>query len=488
MSSFKKNVKIMLLITLSIKILGFIYKILLARYLNLEVLNTIALLNPIINLSLVLSSMSIPIVVNRNVSKNLTSEHYYNRGFISSAIKITFISTSLIILIVLLFTNFIANTLYHNENLILPIIIMLPLLYFSNFSGIIKSYLEAHNDFKNPVISNLLEQILKFIFAIFVIFILKERPTIVIVCYLSLTLTLCEITSFSYLILKTKKVTKLKLVKTKLKDDTKIIRPSLYLTLFSLILTLDAFIEPIIYYSFTRHVLVSLEDSNYFYTIIHSFALPFLQIGSFLTYVSVKLLFPKLARNTFDNAKTIYYIKYSFYVLLFMELIMLNLSIFHSSSMLTLLYHTDCASSIVKILSPFSFLVFLSPILTTVLEAQKCEKKLLLHGFLACILSLFILAITALIQKISLYSLLIAYISKELIYYSLNFIYLKKKIKLKISFKYAFILLLSISIPFLFHFTINIPNEWIQIVVETFIIIVIHSFVFRSFRTQYKVR
>ena len=50
---------------------------------------------------------------------------------------------------------------------------MMPVLYFSNLSAIMKGYLEAHNNFTRPIFSNLIEQIIKLISIIIIILFIK---------------------------------------------------------------------------------------------------------------------------------------------------------------------------------------------------------------------------------------------------------------------------------------------------------------------------
>ena len=95
MSNFKNNLKVLIIVTILIKIIGFSYKILQARFLPFGVLEAISAINPILSLSLVLSQMSIPIMLTALISKNISQKSYYNRRLISKAIRINIISTLL---------------------------------------------------------------------------------------------------------------------------------------------------------------------------------------------------------------------------------------------------------------------------------------------------------------------------------------------------------------------------------------------------------
>lgn len=471
MDSFKKNVKFMIFTTFLIKLFGLGYKILFARFFNLEILRTISLLSPIISLSLVLSSMSIPTIVNKRVSNNLSNKTYYNRKFISTAVRITFISSTIIALIFIILSYFIANYIYKNKLLIIPIIITSPLLYFSNFSGIMKSYLEAHNNFKHPVISNLIEQLVKIGWLFLVIIFFKQLSNKYLIILISLSLLLCEISSNIYLLFKVKKMTSLKLVKTNLKDTKEILKPSFYLTLFSLVLTISSFLEPIIYYTFSNHVLINLNETSLIYTSLHSFVLPIIQIASFLTYVLVKILFPKMSRT--KNSKEIsYYLKLSFYILLFLNIILFNLSIFESDTLINLIYHKNIGGDILKMLAPITLLTFISPILTMILQSQGYEKILLKNIIISVILSLLSLIILSLIQYTTLYSIIYSLIIKEFIYMLLNLIIFLKYYRLNIKFRNILSIILIFILSFIIYSFINNLNPLLRIV-----LIIIYSII-----------
>ena len=473
MNNFKKNVRNILIITISIKFLGFFYKIILARSFNINVLSSLNLLAPIINLSLVLSSMSIPIVVNRTVSESIELKNTNIRNYISSAVKLTLISSSIIFLFFFSFSYVISRYIYQDLNMMLPLIIMLPLIFFSNLSGIMKSYLESHDKYTQSVFSNLLEQMIKFSLMILIIYLVRNKTVLLITSLSSLVLLICEMSSFTYLLLNVKKITKLRLVRTEKKDLTNILKPSILLTLFSLALTLSSFIEPIIYFSLSSHINTDQNLTKLVYTSLHSFIFPFIQIGSFLIYIIVKIYFSKIARE--QNVKTINkYLHQAIYLLMFVELIMLNLSKNHSSYLFNLLYGKNTGSYILSSISIINFIIFSSPIFTMTLEAKKCENILLTSCVISCILGLITLTILALIPSVSIYSIVIGIIVQELSFFIINFILSIKKGYFKISYIELFLIVLNLLISSYVSTLIKSNFEILDILLETSIILLIY--------------
>lgn len=251
MNTFKNNLKTLIIVTIIIKILGFIYKICQARFLSFDVMTTLSMINPILSFGLILSQMSIPIVLTSKISKNISNKTYYNRPIITASIIINIISTTLVIIIMFSLSIILEKYFYSNINLHLPLLILLPSLYFSNLSSVIKSYLESHEEFRTSILGNLIESIIKLLGVLIIVFILRESNIIKITMLISLFLTIGEVSSFFFLILKVKKMTSLKLRFEHNSNSLELLKPGLSITIFSLIFSLYHFLEPIIYYFVT---------------------------------------------------------------------------------------------------------------------------------------------------------------------------------------------------------------------------------------------
>ena len=185
------NVEVILIFGTIIKVFGLIYKILLTRILTIEGMRIMSLIFPTLSLVLCLSSLSISTVVNQNVAAKLNN----SRTILKSAFNITFVSSS-IICIILLLSFPIYKIIYDNSFIYYPLLICIPLVYLSNTSGILKGYLEANNKFKTTYYSNFFEQIAKFIFTFSMLLIFKKQSVEfkIFMCFLAMMLS--EVVSF----------------------------------------------------------------------------------------------------------------------------------------------------------------------------------------------------------------------------------------------------------------------------------------------------
>lgn len=462
MNTFKNNLKTLIIVTIIIKILGFIYKICQARFLSFEVMTTLSMLNPILSFGLILSQLSIPIVLTSKISKNITNRSYYNRPIITKAILINIISTSIVITIMFILSIILERYFYQNINLHLPLLILLPSLFFSNLSSIIKSYLESHDEFKSSIIGNLIESIIKLLGVLIIVFIMRQSNVDIITMLISLFLTVGEISSFIFLIFKVKKMTSLKLKLEKNNNfKEELLKPGLSITIFSLIFSLYHFLEPIIYYYFTNKINISKDNTYFIYTSIHSYCLPLFQVSGFMSYIIIKIMMPKISKESnIENINK--YMNTIFKKLLFFEGLIFIIIFNYSDFILNLAYKRNDMTYIMKILSIITYFTFISPIITMKFQSQMKTSNILKNAIITTITSIIILIITALIKNVSLYSIFISGAVSDILYLILNLIDYKKYFnKLFINYKDISYFILTI----IFVLIMSLTNIYFNLII-----------------------
>ena len=167
-----------------------------------------SLILPTLSLSLCLSTLSLPTVVNQNIANNTFNQTTKTRTILKSALRITLVSSSLIS-IILLFSFPLYKYIYQNEFIYYPLLICIPLIYVSNSTGLLRGYLEANNKFNETYLANLFEQIAKISLTFILLFIYKNESvqTKILITFTSMTLS--EFASFFYLAVKIKKRNKI---------------------------------------------------------------------------------------------------------------------------------------------------------------------------------------------------------------------------------------------------------------------------------------
>ena len=131
---------------------------------------------PSVGLFLSLSSFSIQIVTNQMIALNQKNKSLRISTILLSAIRITIITTSIASIILLLILPIYKN-LFNSTFIYFPLLLTIPILYFSNLSGVFKGYLEGTSQFIHPYISNIIESSIKLLAVTILLLIFKNTST-----------------------------------------------------------------------------------------------------------------------------------------------------------------------------------------------------------------------------------------------------------------------------------------------------------------------
>ena len=126
---------------------------------------------PSLGLCLAISSLSIQSVCNQNIASNIIKKNTRVSIIMLSCLKITLLSSSLVSIFIL-FSFPIYKYIYNDSFIYYPLLLCIPLLFFSNTSGVMKGYLEANNEFNIYYLSNVIESIVKMALTITLLIIL----------------------------------------------------------------------------------------------------------------------------------------------------------------------------------------------------------------------------------------------------------------------------------------------------------------------------
>ena len=143
-TSIAKNLSILLIFGLIVKILGLFNKIILSRVLLIEGLAYYTKLIPVASLFMVLASFSLGPVITQIVSKNISKKPYSNRDLMEKGFKTATITASSVSLIHLILNYVICTYLLQMTILIKPFLLFIPLYYLQSYSAILKGYFHGH--------------------------------------------------------------------------------------------------------------------------------------------------------------------------------------------------------------------------------------------------------------------------------------------------------------------------------------------------------
>jgi len=161
-SKFVKATFILLIGGIVTKILGMIIRIVITRLLGTEGMGIYMLIMPTFTLLIGIAQLGLPVAISKLVAEDKSN----NKNLIFSTIPIITIVNTIIIIIVLLSSKFIANNLLHEPRSYYALICVSLVLPFISISSIIRGYFFGRQKMFPHVLSNIVEDITRLIILI----------------------------------------------------------------------------------------------------------------------------------------------------------------------------------------------------------------------------------------------------------------------------------------------------------------------------------
>ncbi|MDE6655648.1 MAG: polysaccharide biosynthesis C-terminal domain-containing protein, partial [Anaeroplasmataceae bacterium] len=134
--------------------------------------------------------------------------------------------------------------------------------------------------------------------------------------------------------------------------------------------------EPLIFYYAMGLNGATIYESTLYYTQVCSYAVPLLLFAQFGVYSITKYTFPKITK--YQGKKELHTIlSKAFFLSMIFAAANLVLSLFYAKETLNLMYKDSSAYPIVEKLAIFYLFSYFNPILISILQSYKKEKKLL---------------------------------------------------------------------------------------------------------------
>lgn len=411
------------------KLINMIIRIGISRTIGTTGMGIYMLVVPAFSLFISLSQMGLPVAISKLVSEKRSN----NRNLIFSA-TFTIMAFNLVLLtIIFLSANTIANNLLHDQRTYRAIISMALVLPFISISSILRGYYFGKQKMIPHVCSNVIEDIARMI-VIFIGLPISYKygieyaiSFIILSNVISETISIITLLSFAPKKLQIKKED-IKPNSTNIKNIFKIGIPT---TGSRLISSIGSCLEPIILTS----VLLANGYSNNFivteYGIITGYILPILLMPSFFTSAISSALIPVISEayvnQKFNYVKT--KLKQAILLSLACGLPFTIFLIIFSNQSLSFLYNTTEGSNYLKIIAPFFLTYYIQTPLSAFLQAIGQSTKAMFDNLIGICLKIFLIFIFGYFN-IGLFNLIIALIANIIIVTILHFLNIKKSLKL----------------------------------------------------------
>lgn len=382
-NKFFKSTLILLIGGFITKIFSTLIKITISRLIGSKGLSMYMLVLPTLNLLISLSQFGLPIAISKLVSEETKN----NKKLLFSTLPIIIITNLSLIIIVNIFAKYISTTLLHNKDLYISIVATTCVIPFTTISNICRSYFFGKEKMLPHVISNITEDLTRFILTIIFVPKILKISLKYTVCFIILTNVISELASTLILIIflpKNTNISKKDIVpnKTYIKETLKIGIPN---TTGRLIGSIGYFLEPIILTYFLTNNGYSNTYISHEYAIIQGYVMPIILLPSFFTLAISQALLPIISREYAKRNMIIVKKRINQALLLTLTLgITINILIMtNSKNLLNIIYKTNEGINYLKILAPITILQYLQSPLSFSLEAIGKSKINLISSIIS---------------------------------------------------------------------------------------------------------
>lgn len=423
-----KNIIILLVSGAVAKVLGMIGKIIYTRIAGVNVVSLYTLITPTLMLIISITQFSFPI----SISKISAEEKYDNISLLKNAYLIGLIINIILILILVLSSNFIAKAL-HNRSLAPAILSISVIIPFVCVSSVQRGFLHGKEDMLPASITNITEEIIKILLIIFILPITISSGNITSVIFLILFNVITETSNILFM---QKAINKKYINHSKGRINKNIIKEILSISIpttsVRLIASVGFFLEPII---LTNTLLSTGYSPNYItmeYGIINSYIVPLLSIPSFFSISIASALLPNItkayANKKYDefNRKLL---KLMFLSMLVGAICLIFILIF-PNEILKLVYNVNFGINYIYLIGPFFLILYMQPTLSVAIQAMGKTNKLFLTSTISVIVkysALYILGKNGLGMNSLIFSMIIGIVTTT----SLVIIIVLKELKKK---------------------------------------------------------
>lgn len=459
-NSFFKNTIFILIISLIIKILGLINKIITTKILGVEGMSLYVLTMPTIILLTSISSLSLNSVMSKLVSENMVTKKHSIKKLITCGIICSLIISIVSIVILLCFIKPLTFTLLNNDKLLFPILTSIILIPLVGISDCLRGYFNGIKSMKHASISTLIEQITRIISTTIFIILTINKNIILSVSLCVVGLAIGEIASIIYtiIIIRINKIDDISSTNNCLEA---VLKEAIPTTLSRLISSITHFLEPIIYTNILLFLLYDQDYINLTYTTITAYVIPFVTLSSFVSNAISTSIIPAISESYTKQKYTSvhYYIDKAICFALVPGLFSCIIFYLFSKEYLMLLFSTTNGVEIIKYTVLLTMPYYLQMPFTSVLQATGKNKQLFILSVVLNILKLLFILLLSFIPNINAYSIIVSLIIVINLDVIIMFFYIKKILKYKINTNE----LLSIILQFIFIFILTYLMKTINI-------------------------
>jgi stage V sporulation protein B len=429
-NKFITSTIILLIGGLITKIFGFIIKIIYTNLIGTEGLAIYSIIVPTYSLLVTIAGFGMPSAISKLIAENKIR----SKRILSQGIYILMFVNIITMILVIIFSDFIATTLLNAPSVKVLLIGASLAMPNMGLACVLKGYYYGKEKMLPNTISNIVEQTIRILFVIFGLpYFLKQSLIIGILSFLLINIITEGVSIIIFILLLPKKTNlNLKNIKFEPTVASNLLDNSLPLITGKIIGNIGFFFEPIILGNTLKMV---GYNSTFFlreYGIYNGYALSILMLPSFFIVALCTALIPEIAKYYSQNNLTMVKrrTKQALIISAIFGICITLIIVIGRNYFLNLIYHTTLGSNYLLALGTFFFLYYLEAPLSSILQALNHAKFVMKTTTVGVFIKLIVMFILTLF-KIGLYSLVIAELINILFVVVKNYHKLKKVIRKK---------------------------------------------------------
>ncbi len=442
MSRFFRGTLILLLAGLITRILGFINRVVLARFVGEEGVGLYMMASPTLFLVIAITQIGLPVAISKFVAEaNAIGDYRKVKSILVVSLTATAILSIIFTPLLFFGAKFLAMHLFTDHRVYYPLLAMIPIIPISAISAVLRGYFQGKQQMNPFAISLILEQAVRI--SLIVFFTKKFLPygieyatagAIVAAIFGELISLLYLLARFKFrksFKLRTKFFSHLNGGRTVFSELMTVAMPT---TGSRIIGSIAWFLEPIVVAQSLAIAGVTTVNATKLYGELTGYALPLLMLPSFITVSLGTSLIPAIS-EAYSKKKfrlVEYQLQQSLRFTFISGAICVVIMYVLADPLMTVMYGNDHAAHYVKFLAPFFIFFFYQGPLQAALQAMNMASAAMVNSFVGAIIKTVLILVLATQPQFGIMGVTLSLGVGMMLITWLHFISISKKIRIPI--------------------------------------------------------
>lgn len=392
MSKFLKGTIILLAAGLITRVLGFINRIVIARFIGEEGVGLYMMAVPTFILAITITQIGLPVAISKNVAE---AEAAGDTAKIKKILVVSLATTiSLSVLftpILLFFAPLLAETLLTDSRTLMPLLAIAPVVPIIAISSVLRGYFQGRQNMKPAALSQLIEQIVRIALIALLTKMFLPYGIEYAAAGAMASSVIGELASLLYLLTTFKLKKKFRVrrqffsfVKSGKQTFKELMNIALPTTGSRIIGNLAWFFEPIVVAHSLAIAGVATIEATKQYGSLTGFALPLLMLPSFVTQSLATALVPAISEANAQNNKKL--IEYRLQQALRLSLLTGGLAVIIlyvlSQPLMLVMYGSASGAEFIQLMAPFFIVYYFQAPLQAALQALNLARAAMINSLI----------------------------------------------------------------------------------------------------------